>query len=224
MANEFLNKTGLTYFYNRLKTIFASKSEASDLSDRIDALTTAGVEANKIDSISVNGSPLSPDGSKGVSLTIPTSTSDLTNNGDGTVGSKFATESYVNTNGGKIDKIKVNDVEQSIVNKTVSLTIPVKLSDLTNDQDFQTEEEVAAAIEAAVSKAYTYKGSVDSASELPSSGNTAGDLYDVQEAGQNYIWDGTQWNPAGRLIDTTALWSKTELTPITTAEIDNIVV
>lgn len=36
----------------------------------------------------------------------------------------LATEDYVNKNGGKIDKIKVNGAEQSITNKEVGLTIP----------------------------------------------------------------------------------------------------
>ena len=39
---------------------------------------------------------------------IPEKTSDLTNDGDGN--SNFATESYVDTYGGKIDKIKVNEI------------------------------------------------------------------------------------------------------------------
>lgn len=37
--------------------------------------------------------------------------------------SKFATEEYVNDNGGKIDKIFLNDVEQEIVDKEVHLTV-----------------------------------------------------------------------------------------------------
>lgn len=64
-------------------------------------------------------------------ITVPTDTSDLTNDGDGV--SPFATEDYVDTYGGKIDKIEVNGVEQTIVNKTVDITVPTKTSDLTND-------------------------------------------------------------------------------------------
>jgi len=53
---------------------------------------------------------------------MPTKTSDLTNDGDGT--SNFATESYVNQYGGKIDSISVNGVAQTIdANKNVDLTI-----------------------------------------------------------------------------------------------------
>lgn len=65
---------------------------------------------------------------------IPSSTSDLTNNGDGT--SAFATESYVETHGGKIDKIQKNGVELPISNKTVNVTVPVATSEITNDSGF----------------------------------------------------------------------------------------
>lgn len=64
-------------------------------------------------------------------IIVPTDTSDLTNDGDGE--SPFATEDYVDTYGGKIDKIEVNGVEQTIVNKTVDITVPTNTSDLTND-------------------------------------------------------------------------------------------
>ena len=85
----------------------------------------------------------------------------------------YATKDYVDANGGKIDKIIVNGVEKSIVNKTVEIEesdptvpdwakqpnkptytaqevgalpsdtmIPTKVSDLTNDSGFATEEYV----------------------------------------------------------------------------------
>ena len=71
---------------------------------------------------------------KTANITVPTKTSDLTNDGDGT--SDFATETYVDTYGGKIDVIKVNGTTQTITNKTVDLTVPTKTSDLTNDSNF----------------------------------------------------------------------------------------
>lgn len=85
-------------------------------------------------------SDLTNDGSDGTDAyaemgDLPTKTSDLSNDGDdGT--SPYATEDYVNTYGGKIDKIEVNGVEQTIVNKTVDITVPTKTSELTNDSNF----------------------------------------------------------------------------------------
>ena len=66
---------------------------------------------------------------------VPTKTSDLTNDGDGT--SPFATEEYVDENGGKIDSISVNGTAQTIdANKNVDIDVPTALSELTNDANF----------------------------------------------------------------------------------------
>lgn len=70
-------------------------------------------------------------GNATANITVPTDTSDLTNDGDGQ--SPFATEDYVDTYGGKIDVIEVNGTAQPIVNKTVDISVPTKTSDLTND-------------------------------------------------------------------------------------------
>lgn len=79
---------------------------------------------------------------------IPTKLSELTNDGDGTQGSRYATEDYVDDYGGKIDVIKVNDVALPITSKSVNIDltdyaldsdIPTKVSDLTNDSGFVTQ-------------------------------------------------------------------------------------
>ena len=54
-------------------------------------------------------------------ISVPTKTSELTNDGDGN--SPFATQQYVEQNGGKIDAIKVDGVTQSIVNKEVDIQL-----------------------------------------------------------------------------------------------------
>lgn len=122
MADKYLNLTVLTYFYNRLKTIFPSQTAFDALEDRVDDIVAEGGEPNIINTVKVNGTALIPDAQKAVDVTVPTATSDLTNDGDGT--SNFATESYVQQNGGKIDKIKVNGTEQTITNKEVDITVP----------------------------------------------------------------------------------------------------
>lgn len=57
MADNFLNYTGLGYF-----------------KDKCDAEYT-----NVIETVKVNGSALTPDANKAVDVTVPTKTSDLTN-------------------------------------------------------------------------------------------------------------------------------------------------
>ena len=52
---------------------------------------------------------------------------------NGTVAAAGGIPDYVDSNGGKIDTIKVNGTTQTITNKTVDLSVPTKTSDLTND-------------------------------------------------------------------------------------------
>ena len=84
-----------------------------------------------------------PINNKTVNVTVAVATSELTNDGDGE--SRFATEDYVDENGGKIDTIKVNNTALPITQKAVNIDlsnyalssdIPTKVSDLTNDENF----------------------------------------------------------------------------------------
>lgn len=103
-----------------------------------------------------------------------------------------------------------------------AISVPTKVSDLTNDSNYQTGQQVSAAITAALTSAYRYRGSVATVNDLPVSGNTAGDVYDVQATGVNYAWTGSAWDALGSIVDTSTLWGKSELTAITTGEIDVI--
>ena len=190
-----------------------------------------GAEANVIEAVKVNGTALTPDAQKAVDVTVPTKVSDLTNDGDGTAGSEFATKSYVDQNGGKIDKIQVNGTEQTITNKTVNIAVPTKVSDITNDSNFQTDTQVDSKIASAVASAVTLKGSVATYADLPSSGQKHGDLYDVLDTGRNYVWlveSGTgRWDDYAGIIDMSAYWTSTTgqtntLEALTVAEINAI--
>lgn len=290
MSDSRLNLTGLTYFFNKLKQVFATQAALNNLSDRVDDIVAEGGEPNVIDSISVNGTAVSPDADKNVDLSvatflngaitdgnemlsvlfntpteieisdgqntltfntadIPTATSDLTNDGDGN--SPFATQAYVGQNGGKIDTISVNGTQQTITNKNVDITVPTKVSDLTNDGDgttgstFPTTAQMQTAIDAKISSAYKVKGSVAFAN-LPSlTAANEGNVYDVtdsftttadfvEDAGKTYpagtnvviINKGTEQSPVYKydvlagFVDLSNYWNSTNLTAITTAEID----
>lgn len=302
-----LNKTGLQYYHNRIKNIFATQAALNTLSDRVDAIVAEGGEPNVIESITVNNTPVSPDANKNVALTVPTAVSELTNDGDGTQGSRFATENYVDanggkidkvkkngteiqidstdksvnitvptktsdvqndgdgqspfateafvgTNGGKIDKIKVNGSEQTITNKEVNITMPTKLSDLTNDGDgtqgstFPTTDEMTTAINNKLTSVYKAKGSVAFASLPALTAANEGNVYNITDdfttttdfvegagkshkAGTNVaiVNVGTEQNPSYKydvlsgFVDTSDMWTKTELVAITTSEIDDII-
>lgn len=51
-----------------------------------------------------------------------------------------------------IETVKVNGVAQEVTEKAVDIKVPTKVSDLTNDSAFQTNTEVAQAIQTAISK------------------------------------------------------------------------
>ena len=56
----------------------------------------------------------------------------------GSVATAGGIPDYVETNGGKIDTIKVNGTAQAITDKTVNITVPTKTSDITNDSGYLT--------------------------------------------------------------------------------------
>lgn len=41
---------------------------------------------------------------------------------------------------------------------------------------------------------YTYKGSKDTYANLPATGNNVGDVWNVEDTGTNYAWNGTNWD------------------------------
>ena len=101
--------------------------------------------------------------------------------------------------------------------------IPDAVSDLNNDLQFQTQQQVQqtvnAAVQTAVSAVYKYKGSVANQGALPSDPKPAtGDVYNVEDTGMNYAWNGTSWDALGTVTTLTSLGvtaSATELNYMT---------
>lgn len=298
MSDTYINPTGVAIIRNWANGKFALDSDLDALATTVQGIVAEGGEPNTIESVTVNGTSVTPDANKNIALTVPTATSDLTNDGDGTSnyateayvttnggkidhitvngteqtitnktvaltmptkvsdlqndgdgtsGSAFATESYVNTNGGKIDVIKVNGTSQTITNKEVNLTVPTAVSDLTNDSGFQTASDVSTAISTAVASVYKPKGSIAFANLPTLTAANKGNVYNITDAfvttsdfvegaGKSYpagtnvaiVDAGTEQNPSYKydvlagFIDTSALWAKTELVAMTTQEIEAI--
>lgn len=78
--------------------------------------------------------------------------------------------------------------------------IAVPLTPSAND-NATSKKYVDDSIASAVSSVYKYKGSVATYSDLPSSGLTIGDVYNVEETGDNYAWTGTTWDKLAGDID-----------------------
>lgn len=64
-----------------------------------------------------------------------------------------------------------------------------------------------------VSNVYKYKGSVSTVADLPSTGNSVGDTYNVNASDMNYSWNGTAWDALGGTFT---------IEYLTNAEIDNL--
>ncbi len=113
-----------------------------------------------IETIKVNGTALHIT-NKAVNITVPTKTSDITNDSNFISDSNYVhtDNNFTNTrksnynaaythsqsahapsNAQKniIESIKVNGITQSISNKYVNITVPTKISEVTNDSDFTT--------------------------------------------------------------------------------------
>lgn len=56
-----------------------------------------------------------------------------------------------------------------------------------------------------ITNVYKYKGSVATYSALPSTGLTAGDVYNVEADGMNYGWTGTAWDALGATFTITSI-------------------
>lgn len=142
MANKYLDYDGLIYYHSKIEGLLddkVDKETGKGLSTN-DYTTTeknklAGIAAGAEVNVQSNWNETNT-GSDAFILNKPTKLSQFTNDGDGTAGSAFATEDYVDQHGGKIDVIKVNGTTQTITNKTVDISVPTKTSDLTNDSNF----------------------------------------------------------------------------------------
>lgn len=58
--------------------------------------------------------------------------------------------------------------------------------------------------------AYKYKGTVVTVEDLPTEGNTEGDVWNVETDGMNYAWTGEAWDALGPTIDLSSYYTKTE--------------
>lgn len=139
---KYLDYDGLIYYHSKVEGL---------LDGKVDKVTGKGLstndyttaEKNKLAGIAA-GAEVNVQsnwnetntGSDAFILNKPTKLSQFTNDGDGTEDSAYATIEYVTTNGGKINTVKVNGAALPVTDKAVDVTVPTKLSQLTNDGNF----------------------------------------------------------------------------------------
>lgn len=149
--------------------------------------------------------------------TLPTASADTKGGFKVGAGLTMNGEVLSATGGGTADSVDWSNVQNK----------PTKLSDFTNDSDFQTGTQVEQAINSKISSVMAYKGTVANYSDLPTNAST-GDTYnitnasDYNKAGDNAVWNGTAWDVLSGTIDLSNYYTKTEIVAITNDEIDTI--
>lgn len=248
---KYLDDNGLTYYHSKIKTLLNGKVDteagkglsANDftntLKSKLDGIA-AGAQVNVIEGVNVNGSAVTPT-NKIVNLTIPTKLTDLTNDGN------FVTDAnYVHTDNNFTTtlKNKLNGIatgaevnvqsDWAVTNNSSDAFIknkPTKVSDFTNDSNFQTQSQVQQAINDAVGQITGL--SFEIVQTLPATG-AAGTIYLVPNSGSapniydEYVWVTSGGSGSFEKIGTTDVdlsgyVQYSNLVAITNSEIDTIV-
>lgn len=248
---KYLDDNGLTYYHSKIKTLLNGKVDteagkglsANDftntLKNKLDNIA-AGAQVNVIEGVNVNGTAVTPT-NKIVNLTIPTKLTDLTNDGN------FVTDAnYVHTDNNftTTDKNKLAGIasgaevnvqsDWAVTNSSSDAFIknkPTKVSDFTNDSNFQTQTQVTQAINDAIGQITGL--SFEIVQTLPATG-TAGTIYLVPNNGSapniydEYVWVTSGGSGSFEKIGTTDVdlsgyVQYSNLVAITNAEIDTIV-
>lgn len=140
---------------------------------------------------------------------IPTVTNDLTdalkNNYDTAYTHSQANHAPANAQENILENIKVNGTAQAVTDKGVDIRIPTTVSELSDAKDYAKKSDLA--------DVYKYKGKKPTFADLPAAGNSIGDVWDVEEDGMNWAWNGIDWDNLGSIFT---------ITFMTNEEIDEI--
>lgn len=173
--------------------------------------------------------------------TIPTKLTDLTNDGNFVSDANYihtdnnftttlknklsgiAANAQVNT----IETIKVNGTALTPTNKAVNITVPTKVSQLTNDSKYQTDTQVTTAINNALAGISGIEFKI--VESLPATGNK-GTIYlkahthGTQDNYDEYVYVNDKWEKIGNTdIDLSNYVTFDDLIAITNTEIDAII-
>lgn len=166
-TKKYLDENGLSHFWSKVDDAKVDKVTGKQLSTedyttaektKLSSIAT-GAEVNVIENISVNGVTGTISG-KTASVTVP-------------------------TGAGTIDSISVNGTTQTIdQNKNVDITVPTKVSDLTNDSGYQTASNVSSAI----------SGKLDTSAVKTSQTTSDSDTYSCTYVNGEFDWIQTWCN------------------------------
>lgn len=101
-------------------------------------------------------------------------------------------KSLVGEDGSYIKTIK----EEKGIITAVKQQFDTSISSTSDDKNAPTTKAVYDAIQS-LGNVFHVRDSVETFSKLPSTGNTAGDVRNVNDTDDNYVWTGTKWDPLG---------------------------
>lgn len=206
MADKLVAKTQLSYFKGKLDEEFVAKETGKGLSTN----DFSNTYKTKLDGIEEGANKTVVDSALNTESTNPVQNK--------VIAIKLDEITSVGGEPNKIDVIKVNGTQQEIEpsDKSVDISVPTKVSQLQNDSGYQTSANVESilssknyATKADISSVYKANGSVETYAELPSSGQTVGDVYNVEnadsahgvKAGDNVVWTGEEWDVLSGTVD-----------------------
>lgn len=142
----------------------------------------------------------------------------------------IATGAQVNV----LEGVQLNGTDLTITNKKVNVSGVATTTQLNAKADKATtlagynigDAYTKSEVDAKVSSVYKYKGSVATYENLPTTGLTTGDVYNVEAAhgsypaGTNYAWTGTAWDPLGGTVDLSSYYTKTETNNLLDDKVD----
>lgn len=234
-SDKYTNGNGLGYLWGRIKTLIDNKIvnkvdketgkglSTNDYSNEDKAKLTgisAGAEVNSIESIAVNGTVVSPDANRKVSITTPTKTSDLNND------SNFQNATQVST---AIDNALegFTGIEFNFDYDTVSELPATGEAGTIYFIPDQSCFEATTDTEFVSGKKYFEKNQQNQYVPTTDTEMVSGKTYYTLKSGLNtydeYVWSVAKSSYemfGSAAIDTSSLWSKSELVALTTAEID----
>ena len=221
---KYLDNDGLLYLWQKIKNVFATKDS---LNDKVDKVTGKGLSTNdyttdekdKLNGIQ-SGAQVNPQiNADGNSRNILGYALDNDN------GILIMYHSNSSPDGGMIAVPLASAAREAIESLSNAIAGKVDAEDgkglSTNDYTTAEKNKLAAfgaastyALKSDITNMYKYKGSVATVSALPSSGNTTGDVYNVEATGMNYAWNGSAWDALGEIFT---------ITSISNSDIDTIV-
>lgn len=192
---KYLDNTGLSYFWSKLKTLFSGK---------VDKVT--GKQLSTEDYTTAEKTKLA--GLENYSL--PTASA--------TLGGVKTTSGVSDFSDYTAVPIDANGVPY--YHDTTYADASADGAGLMSASDFSKLAAFGAAstyaLKSDITSVYRYKGSVASESALPPSGNTAGDVFNAEDTDMNYAWTGTKWDPLGSSVAIDAI-SDTDIDTIMSA-------